>query len=266
MGVDTTTYVTLLSMQHRDITPEDYDVLQRLDENSQKKTLSQRALAERQMAAAALGLNARYARWLKNFEELCVGVGTFFLVTTRDRENHPGHRIAPSAVYAPVRPVRMRVTPLRRILEKPSATVGIGKQGAVKLGKANRTYFGPDNPSTMRGQGHSLMGMPYPPHDPPRVSMLDNRTISSLSPRELLRIEEAKERARLAAATSYQTCLLALQEMTVEPSRSDSPTFAQEQELDAAQARRRSNAPNSPAPGDREHGGDGGRKDDEKER
>ena len=189
------------------------------------------------MAAAALGLNARYARWLKNFEDLCVGVGTFFLVATRDRDNHPGHRIAPSAVYAPVRPVRTIVTPLRRVLEKPSATVGIGKQGAVKLGKVNRTYFGPDNPSTMRGQGHSLMGMPYPPHDPPRVSMLDQRTVSSLSPRELLRIEEAKERARLAAATSYQTCLVALQNLTVEPPRSNSPTFAQEQELDAAQAR-----------------------------
>ena len=41
------TVETLAAMQHRDITPEDYDVLQRLDENSQKKTLSQRALAER---------------------------------------------------------------------------------------------------------------------------------------------------------------------------------------------------------------------------
>lgn len=189
------------------------------------------------MAAAALGLNARYARWLKNFEDLCGGVGTFFLVATRDRDNHPGHRIAPSAVYAPVRPVRTIVTPLRRVLEKPSATVGIGKQGAVKLGKVNRTYFGPDNPSTMRGQGHSLMGMPYPPLDPPRVSMLDKSTVSSLSPKELLRIEEIKEKARLAAATSYQTCLVALQNLTVEPPRSDSPTFAQEQELDAAQAR-----------------------------
>ena len=47
MGLDLGTYETLAAMQHRDITPEDYDVLQRLDENSQKKTLSQRALAER---------------------------------------------------------------------------------------------------------------------------------------------------------------------------------------------------------------------------
>ena len=189
------------------------------------------------MAAAALGLNARYARWFKNFEELCVGVNTFFLVATRDRDNHPGHRIAPSEVYAPIRPVRQVVTRLRRVLEKPSAIVGVGKQGAVKLGKVNRTYFGPDNPSTLRGQGHGLMGMPYPPHDPPRVSMLDKRTISSLSPKELSRIEEVKEEARLATVTSYQTCLVALKNLTVEPPRSDSPTFAQEQELDAAQAR-----------------------------
>ena len=47
VGLDLGTYETLAAMQHRDITPEDYDVLQRLDENSQKKTLSQRALAER---------------------------------------------------------------------------------------------------------------------------------------------------------------------------------------------------------------------------
>lgn len=47
MGVDTTTYVTLLSMQHRDITPEDYDVLKGLDESLQKKTMTQEEIDAR---------------------------------------------------------------------------------------------------------------------------------------------------------------------------------------------------------------------------
>ncbi|KAL1510217.1 hypothetical protein AB1Y20_006545 [Prymnesium parvum] len=38
-GVDLSTYTTLLSLQHRDITPEDYDVLQQLDSALKPKTL-----------------------------------------------------------------------------------------------------------------------------------------------------------------------------------------------------------------------------------
>ena len=38
------TYTTLLELQHRDITPEDYDILQTLDSNTKRKTLSQIAL------------------------------------------------------------------------------------------------------------------------------------------------------------------------------------------------------------------------------
>lgn len=33
-GVDLMTYTTLLELQHRDITPEDYDILQELDSNT----------------------------------------------------------------------------------------------------------------------------------------------------------------------------------------------------------------------------------------
>ena len=43
-GVDLMTYTTLLELQHRDITPEDYDILQTLDSNTKRKTLSQIAL------------------------------------------------------------------------------------------------------------------------------------------------------------------------------------------------------------------------------
>ena len=44
MGVDLHTYTLLLELQHRDITPEDYDTLQTLDSNTKRKTLSQIAL------------------------------------------------------------------------------------------------------------------------------------------------------------------------------------------------------------------------------
>jgi len=46
MGMDLQTYVTLVSLQHRDITPEDYDVLQCLDANVKPKTLEQSSLDE----------------------------------------------------------------------------------------------------------------------------------------------------------------------------------------------------------------------------
>jgi len=46
VGVDLRTYNTLLSLQHRDITPEDYDVLQCLDTNVKPKTLSQETVDE----------------------------------------------------------------------------------------------------------------------------------------------------------------------------------------------------------------------------
>ena len=41
VGVDMTTYSMLLSLQHRDITPEDFEVLTCLDSTLQKKTLRQ---------------------------------------------------------------------------------------------------------------------------------------------------------------------------------------------------------------------------------
>ena len=43
-GVDLNTYTTLLELQHRDITPEDYDTLQLLDSANKPKTLSQSLL------------------------------------------------------------------------------------------------------------------------------------------------------------------------------------------------------------------------------
>lgn len=46
MGVDLNTYNTLLSLQHRDITPEDYDVLQTLDSSLKPKTLPKNSLDE----------------------------------------------------------------------------------------------------------------------------------------------------------------------------------------------------------------------------
>jgi len=47
MGVDVSTYNMLMDMQHRDITPEDYDMLTRLDSSVQPKTLSPRVLDKR---------------------------------------------------------------------------------------------------------------------------------------------------------------------------------------------------------------------------
>ena len=47
LGMDLYTYNTLLSMQHRDITPEDYDVLKGLDESLQKKTMTQEEIDAR---------------------------------------------------------------------------------------------------------------------------------------------------------------------------------------------------------------------------
>ena len=46
-GVDMMTYTTLLELQHRDITPEDYDVLQALDTTTKRQTLSQHDLDAR---------------------------------------------------------------------------------------------------------------------------------------------------------------------------------------------------------------------------
>lgn len=46
-GVDVDTYAILLELQHRDITPEDYDVLQQLDSNTKRRTLSQHRLDEK---------------------------------------------------------------------------------------------------------------------------------------------------------------------------------------------------------------------------
>jgi hypothetical protein len=46
MGMDLNTYATLLELQHRDITPEDYDVLQQLDERNKRKVLEQETLDE----------------------------------------------------------------------------------------------------------------------------------------------------------------------------------------------------------------------------
>ena len=46
-GVDLHTYTTLLELQHRDITPEDYDVLQQLDTSTKPKTLTQGLLDAR---------------------------------------------------------------------------------------------------------------------------------------------------------------------------------------------------------------------------
>ncbi len=43
-GVDLNTYTTLLELQHRDITPEDYDTLQLLDSSTKPKTLNQSIL------------------------------------------------------------------------------------------------------------------------------------------------------------------------------------------------------------------------------
>ena len=43
-GVDLNTYTTLLELQHRDITPEDYDTLQLLDSANKPKTLGQSLL------------------------------------------------------------------------------------------------------------------------------------------------------------------------------------------------------------------------------
>ena len=39
VGVNLGTYNTLLALQHRDITPEDYDILQQLDSSLKPKTL-----------------------------------------------------------------------------------------------------------------------------------------------------------------------------------------------------------------------------------
>lgn len=47
MGVDVSTYNMLMDMQHRDITPEDYEMLRRLDSSVQPKTLSPRLLEKR---------------------------------------------------------------------------------------------------------------------------------------------------------------------------------------------------------------------------
>ena len=44
LGMDMATYSTLLSMQHREITPEDYEVLQNLDSSVKPKTLSKQTL------------------------------------------------------------------------------------------------------------------------------------------------------------------------------------------------------------------------------
>ena len=41
VGLDLGTYTSLLELQHREITPEDYDVLQQLDVSTQPKTLEQ---------------------------------------------------------------------------------------------------------------------------------------------------------------------------------------------------------------------------------
>ena len=46
-GVDLGTYTTLLELQHRDITPEDYDVLQQLDSKTKRRTLAQEVLDEK---------------------------------------------------------------------------------------------------------------------------------------------------------------------------------------------------------------------------
>jgi len=50
MGMDVQTYNQLLSMQHREITPEDYEVLQSLDSTLKPKTLSQDIMDERMPA------------------------------------------------------------------------------------------------------------------------------------------------------------------------------------------------------------------------
>ena len=52
-GVDLGTYTTLLELQHRDITPEDYDVLQQLDSSTKPKTLNQALLDAQVMARLA---------------------------------------------------------------------------------------------------------------------------------------------------------------------------------------------------------------------
>uniref|UniRef100_A0A7S4B5Z0 RING-type domain-containing protein n=1 Tax=Chrysotila carterae TaxID=13221 RepID=A0A7S4B5Z0_CHRCT len=44
MGVDVRTYNMLMDLQHRDITPEDYETLRRLDSSIKPKTLSRSAL------------------------------------------------------------------------------------------------------------------------------------------------------------------------------------------------------------------------------
>ena len=46
-GVDLATYATLLELQHRDITPEDYDLLQELDSKTKKRVFSQAMIDER---------------------------------------------------------------------------------------------------------------------------------------------------------------------------------------------------------------------------
>ena len=45
-GVDLMTYNMLVDLQHRDITPEDYDTLRRLDSSVQPKTLTSERLEE----------------------------------------------------------------------------------------------------------------------------------------------------------------------------------------------------------------------------
>ena len=46
MGLDLATYADLVQLQHRDITPEDYDTLRNLDSGVKPKTLSRQAIDE----------------------------------------------------------------------------------------------------------------------------------------------------------------------------------------------------------------------------